>query len=179
MADGAAKGNDMLSGLLTLLLVVVGFFLTFIVLLQRGRGGGVSGALGGLGGQSAFGTKAGDVFTRITVVVAVIWVVLNCASIFANRSQSESRYSGRLGPGTSIEKAPKQESSTPGSGDPALDDPQDVKPPGAVGPADEKVAPKDEPKGEAAPKEKPASKEKAAPAPEAKPAESDEKKPTE
>jgi preprotein translocase subunit SecG len=156
----------MLSGLLTLLLVIVGFFLTFIVLLQRGRGGGVSGALGGLGGQSAFGTKAGDVFTRITIVVSVIWVVLNCASIFANRSQSESRYSGREGPGTEIQTAPAAGAEgKPPSGDPAQNDPQDVKPPGAIGPADEKVAPKDEPKA------------KAAPAPESKPAETDEKKP--
>ena len=168
----------MLSGLLTLLLVVVGFFLTFIVLLQRGRGGGVSGALGGLGGQSAFGTKAGDVFTRITIVVSIIWVVLNCASIFANRSQSESRYSGRVGP-AEIEKAPKAGAEgKPPSGDPAEQEPQAVKPvgtgePGEIAAPREKVAPKDEPKGEAPPKKK------VTPAPESKPAESDEKKPTE
>ena len=173
MAAGAAKGNDMLSGFLTLLLVVVGFFLTFIVLLQRGRGGGVSGALGGLGGQSAFGTKAGDVFTRITIVVSVIWVVLNCASIFANRSQSESRYSGRVGP-AEIEKAPKAGAEgKPPSGDPAEQDPQAVKPVGTGEPG-EKAAPKEQ----AAPKEKAAPKAKAAP--ESKPAESDDgKKPTE
>jgi preprotein translocase subunit SecG len=29
-----------------------------------------------MGSQSAFGTKAGDTFTRITIVVAIIWVVL-------------------------------------------------------------------------------------------------------
>lgn len=55
----------------------------FIILLQRGRGGGLAGALGGAGGQSAFGTKAGDVFTRITIGVAVFWVVLSCIAIFA------------------------------------------------------------------------------------------------
>ena len=59
--------------------------------------GGLTGALGGLGGQSAFGTKAGDVFTRITVVVALIWFVLNCASIFANRAESERAYGNRPG----------------------------------------------------------------------------------
>src|SRR5690349_8687573 len=59
-------------------LLVVGLLLIFIILLQRGRGGGLAGALGGMGGQSAFGTKAGDLFTRITVVLAVIWIVL-CA----------------------------------------------------------------------------------------------------
>ena len=47
-----------------------------IILLQRGRGGGLAGALGGAGGQSAFGAKAGDTFTRITIVTAVIWFTL-------------------------------------------------------------------------------------------------------
>ena len=37
-------------------------FLIALVLIQRGRGGGLAGAFGGAGGQSAFGTKAGDVF---------------------------------------------------------------------------------------------------------------------
>ena len=46
------------------------------MLVQRGRGGGLAGALGGMGGQSAFGTKAGDMFTRITVGVAAFWIVL-------------------------------------------------------------------------------------------------------
>lgn len=54
-------------------------FLILLVLVQRGRGGGLTGALGGPGGQSAFGTKAGDLFTKITVAIAVIWILL-CAS---------------------------------------------------------------------------------------------------
>ena len=45
-----------------------------MVLVQRGRGGGLAGALGGMGGQSAFGTKAGDLFTRITIGVATVWI---------------------------------------------------------------------------------------------------------
>ena len=51
-------------------------FLILLVLIQRGRGGGLAGAFGGMGGQSAFGTKAGDVFTKITVAVAAFWIVL-------------------------------------------------------------------------------------------------------
>ena len=56
-------------------------FLVLVILVQRGRGGGLTGALGGMGGQSAFGTKAGDLFTRITIIVAAIWVVLSMASL--------------------------------------------------------------------------------------------------
>jgi preprotein translocase subunit SecG len=58
---------------------ITSVFLILLVLVQRGRGGGLTGALGGPGGQSAFGTKAGDLFTRITIVVASIWILL-CAS---------------------------------------------------------------------------------------------------
>ena len=53
---------------------VLSSFLVLLVLVQRGRGGGLTGALGGPGGQSAFGTKAGDLFTRITVGVATAWI---------------------------------------------------------------------------------------------------------
>ena len=46
-------------------LTLLSVFLMLVILVQRGRGGGLTGALGGMGGQSAFGTKAGDLFTRI------------------------------------------------------------------------------------------------------------------
>ena len=55
--------------------------LILLVLVQRGRGGGLAGALGGMGGQSAFGTKAGDFFTKITIVVASFWILLCVAAV--------------------------------------------------------------------------------------------------
>lgn len=61
---------------------VTSMFLILLVLVQRGRGGGLTGALGGPGGQSAFGTKAGDLFTRITVAVATVWIVLCAAAVY-------------------------------------------------------------------------------------------------
>ena len=61
-----------------LFLTILAVFLILLVLVQRGRGGGLTGALGGMGGSSAFGAKAGDIFTRITIVVASIWIV-SCA----------------------------------------------------------------------------------------------------
>ena len=57
-------------------LVVDGGLMIMIILLQVGRGGGLVGALGGMGGQSAFGTRAGDAFTGITIVLTVMWVLL-------------------------------------------------------------------------------------------------------
>ncbi len=64
-------------GILTVLLAITSVFMILLVLIQRGRGGGLAGAFGGMGGQSAFGTRAGDVFTKITVVVAIIFILLS------------------------------------------------------------------------------------------------------
>jgi preprotein translocase subunit SecG len=65
-----------LIGLFNTLSIVTSVFLICLVLIQRGKGGGLAGAFGGVGGSSAFGTKAGDVFTRVTIVVAAIWISL-------------------------------------------------------------------------------------------------------
>jgi len=63
-------------GLYCLVLFLTALFLILLILIQRGRGGGLSGAFGGMGGQSAFGSKAGDTFTKITIVSATVWLVL-------------------------------------------------------------------------------------------------------
>jgi preprotein translocase subunit SecG len=67
--------------LFAILMFSTAVFLILLVLVQRGRGGGLAGAFGGMGGQSAFGTKAGDLFTRVTMVVATFWILLCIASI--------------------------------------------------------------------------------------------------
>ncbi len=78
--------------LLGILLSLIAIFLILLILVQRGRGGGLAGALGGMGGSSAFGAKAGDVFTRITAVAALIWIVL-CMITAKWGATSESRLS--------------------------------------------------------------------------------------
>jgi preprotein translocase subunit SecG len=62
-------------------LFLISVFLILLILVQRGRGGGLAGALGGPGGQSAFGTKAGDTFTWITAGAALVWILLSMAAI--------------------------------------------------------------------------------------------------
>lgn len=64
------------STILNWLVLIVGILLIFLVLIQRGKGGGLAGAFGGAGGSSAFGSRAGDLFTRITLILAGIWVAL-------------------------------------------------------------------------------------------------------
>lgn len=66
----------MLSIIFMLALLFVSLLLILLILVQRGKGGGLAGALGGAGGQSAFGSKAGDTFTRITIGLALLWFLL-------------------------------------------------------------------------------------------------------
>jgi preprotein translocase subunit SecG len=81
-------------GILSVLLVVAAIFLILLVLVQRGRGGGLAGALGGMGGQSAFGTKAGDLFTKITMWSAAVWIGLCILSVKVLSKPSESKFTG-------------------------------------------------------------------------------------
>ena len=62
--------------LLYIFMVLLSLFLILIILLQRGKGGGLVGAFGGMGGNSAFGARTSDVFMKITVVAAIIWFVV-------------------------------------------------------------------------------------------------------
>jgi preprotein translocase subunit SecG len=59
-----------------LVVFLLSIFLILLVLIQRGKGGGLAGAFGGVGGSSPFGSRAGDTFTRITIGVAAAWIIL-------------------------------------------------------------------------------------------------------
>jgi preprotein translocase subunit SecG len=80
-------------------LFLLSLFLILLVLVQRGRGGGLTGALGGMGGQSAFGAKAGDTFTRVTMVTATIWILTCMAAIKVLGTQDNWGASGDTRPG--------------------------------------------------------------------------------
>jgi len=64
-------------GLAGVSFIIICLLLVFVVLIQKGRGGGLSGAFGGAGGHSAFGAKTGDVFTWITVVLAGLFILVS------------------------------------------------------------------------------------------------------
>jgi preprotein translocase subunit SecG len=64
------------STILNTVIVILCVLLIFLVLIQRGKGGGLAGAFGGAGGSSAFGSRAGDLFTRVTIGLAAAWILL-------------------------------------------------------------------------------------------------------
>jgi preprotein translocase subunit SecG len=63
------------------LFIIVAVFLILLVLIQKGRGGGLSSAFGGgAGGHTAFGSKTGDVLTWATSIVFGVFLLLAVAA---------------------------------------------------------------------------------------------------
>jgi preprotein translocase subunit SecG len=75
---------ETLANILTGLIFFTSLVLILLILIQRGRGGGLIGALGGTGGSSPFGSRAGDTFTRITLIVAAVWMLLMMIQIWVS-----------------------------------------------------------------------------------------------
>ena len=63
------------SHLLNFVVVTLGLLLMLIILIQRGKGGGLAGAFGGAGGSSPFGSRAADAFVKVTLYMAAVWVL--------------------------------------------------------------------------------------------------------
>jgi preprotein translocase subunit SecG len=56
--------------------IVICLILIGLILLQKGRGGGLSSAFGGAGGNTAFGSKTGDILTWATAIIFGIFILL-------------------------------------------------------------------------------------------------------
>jgi preprotein translocase subunit SecG len=72
----ALFGAEWYSHVLNILVVFLGLCLILVVLIQRGKGGGLAGAFGGAGGSSPFGSRAADQFVKITLWLASVWVLV-------------------------------------------------------------------------------------------------------
>jgi preprotein translocase subunit SecG len=83
---------DVILGILNIVIVLLTLFLIGIILIQRGKGGGLAGAFGGVGGSSAFGTKTGDIFTKITVGVAIAWILLSMLMVVLTNRRNVSAF---------------------------------------------------------------------------------------
>ena len=70
----------MLYGLVIAIHVIVSLVLIAVILLQAGRGGGLSDTFGGGSTQTLFGTKTSVFLTRATAASAIIYI-LTCLSL--------------------------------------------------------------------------------------------------
>jgi preprotein translocase subunit SecG len=103
----------------TLLLVIFGFtalLLIAVVLIQKGRGGGLASAFGGGSGTAtAFGSKTGDVLTWATSVIFGVFLLLAIVlNLIANHANAKST------PPSAAASSTSTESPTPGKGTNAL-----------------------------------------------------------
>ena len=73
------------------LFIIVCLFLILLILIQKGRGGGLASAFGGAGGNTAFGSKTGDVLTWATSIVFGIFLVLSVTSNLIGNKVHEAK----------------------------------------------------------------------------------------
>jgi len=124
------------------LFLLCSVILVLLVLIQRGRGGGLAGAFGGPGGHSAFGTKTADVFIKATAVLGAIFFILAVVTALVMRYQQSSLWSAE-------EPAPAEAPAGPGTGPGETPEAPPAKTPAA--PAETPAAPASESGGAAAP----------------------------
>ena len=107
--------------LVTVIHVIICLFLIIVVLLQSGQSADIAAAFGGMGSQTAFGTRtAATVLSKATTWAAVMFMVTSITlSVFATRhaNRSGSVLEGtRPGPAKSAplqQKAPAPQPMTP------------------------------------------------------------------
>ncbi len=79
--------------LLTILHVLVCFFLVIVVLLQSGKAADLAGAFGGMGSQTAFGPRgSATVLSKATTVAAILFMVTSISlAIMSTRTGGGAR----------------------------------------------------------------------------------------
>jgi preprotein translocase subunit SecG len=97
-----------ISILLTVVHVVVCFFLIIVILLQSGKAADLAGAFGGMGSQTAFGPRgSATLLSKATTVSIVLFMLTSMSlSIIATRSAGASN-------STVIERHPVKGSAAP------------------------------------------------------------------
>ena len=103
--------------LITIVHVIVCAFLIIVVLLQSGQSGDIAAAFGGMGSQTAFGSRtAATVLTKATTWAAIIFMLTSITlSVFAAKRghHSGSVLEGTKSAPTKTLPAPKAPSPEP------------------------------------------------------------------
>ena len=80
------------------LFIIICLFLILLILIQKGRGGGLASAFGGAGGNTAFGSKTGDVLTWATSIVFGVFIVLAVVlNLISNSMDEKHKIEARQG----------------------------------------------------------------------------------
>src|SRR5271169_5606247 len=100
---------SVLTFILTAIYVLACFFLIFVVLIQKGEGGGLGGIAGGGAVDMAFGAKADTTWKRATGIAATIFIVFSMLLAGLSREHSHARTAAETSPaGDVVTPAPAQ-----------------------------------------------------------------------
>ena len=92
--------------LITIVHIIVCFFLIIVVLLQSGKSGDIAAAFGGMGSQTAFGPRgAATALSKATTWSAIIFMVTSITlSVYASRKTGSNSVLQGIKPATSNSK---------------------------------------------------------------------------
>jgi len=94
------------------LFVLCAIILVLVILLQKGRGGGLGSAFGGAGAGSLLGSKTGDFLTWVTIILVTAFLLM--AVVMAKYYKPGVKYGGPEEPAPPKTQQPSGE-TTPGA----------------------------------------------------------------
>ena len=100
-------------GLFITLFVLISVLLILIVLIQKGRGGGLASAFGGGGGNTAFGSKTGDVLTWATSIIFGVFLLIAVILNLMTRPSNHPAVAEGSTPAPAQQQQQQQQQSAP------------------------------------------------------------------
>jgi preprotein translocase subunit SecG len=120
--------STVIYGLVIAIHVIVSLALIAVILLQAGRGGGLSETFGGSSTQTILGTKTSTFLKRATATSAIIYI-LTCLTLAVLTShQGRSLVSRQKGFPTAMPGLPEGQTNQPGTPVPQAGQPAPVQP---------------------------------------------------
>ena len=105
-------------GLVQFLFIFAGILMVLVILIQKGKGGGLSGAFGGVSGQTAFGTRTADVMTKFTMGLAAFWILVAMLLVIWMKPRQVGIFTGGAGD-REAPAEPGQPAPGPAEGEPS------------------------------------------------------------
>ena len=88
--------------------VITAILLILLILVQKGRGGGLSGAFGGGAASGIMGSKTGDFLTWVTVITVAVFLTLMIVMAKWYRPTVSERGEAMVPPATAPAEQPAQ-----------------------------------------------------------------------
>ena len=126
----------MLYPLVLVVHVFVCFVLIAVILLQAGRGGGLTEAFGGAA-QSMFGTRGAVYLTRATTVCAIVFMLTSLGLAFLSAQRGRSLMAGAQLPAAAAPVTQQAAEEQPAAAESAAPAPAEQAPPAGPQPATE------------------------------------------